>query len=55
MSIKFSDRTGRKNHRPINAPESRLFSALVFIVGVSIAAAMFAFVLFTFFPVLLLK
>ena len=54
MNIKFTDRTGRKM-RPINPPESRIVSALVFIVGISIAAALFGFVLLTFFPVLLLK
>lgn len=55
MAIKFSDRTGRNNHRPINAPESRLVSALVFCTGIVLAAAMIGFALLTFFPVILLK
>ena len=54
MSIKFTDRTGRKT-RPINPPESRVVSALVFVTAISIAAALIGFVLLTFFPVLLLK
>ena len=54
MTTKFSDRTHRKS-RPINPPESRIISALVFIVGITLAALMFGFVLVTFFPVLLLK
>ena len=54
MSIKFSDRTHRKS-RPINPPESRIFSAFVFCVAIGLAAAMMFFVLCTFFPVFLLK
>ena len=54
MSIKFTDRTGRKT-RAINPPESRLVSALVFVTAITLAAAMIGFVLLTFFPVILLK
>lgn len=55
MNVKFSDRTGRQNNRLVKAPESRLVSALVFCVGIVIAAAMLGFALLTFFPVILLK
>ena len=54
MSLKYEPRT-RLKKRPICPPESRIISALVFIVGITLAALMFGFVALTFFPVLLLK
>lgn len=54
MEIKFSDRTGRKNRPPINPPESRLFSALVMLVSIVLAAVLLSIVILTFFPVFLL-